>query len=345
MISVSRLSLKLPGFSLKKINLDVGQNDFFALIGPTGSGKSLLLEAIMGLIPVDSGRVTINGQDVTQASTEKRNAGIVYQDYALFPHLSARKNIMYGIKHHRIPKQEAGKRFDSLVEQMNLERILERFPATMSGGEKQRVALARALILKPSVLLLDEPLSALDPVLQDDIKDLLKSLHRKTGTTFLMVSHDFADVMFLAKNGAIIHNGKIEQTGTIETLFEKPNSPFTAKFVGMRNIFPVEEKSLNALTASNLSLSLKQSLKDGLKYIALRPEDILLYNSHGINNHTPLTGTITGLVSRGFYYDVFIKIQSIELMAQWTRHEVLKNKIQPLMKTPIFIQQDRIHYF
>ena len=344
MISVSGLSLKLPGFSLKNINLNVVQNDFFALIGPTGSGKSLLLEAIMGLIAVDSGRVMINGQDVTRASTEKRNAGIVYQDYALFPHLSVRKNIMYGVKHHRIAKQEAGKRFDSLVELMNLERILERFPATLSGGEKQRVALARALILKPLVLLLDEPLSALDPLLQDDIKHLLKSLHQKTGTTFLMVSHDFADVMFLAKNGAIIHNGKIQQTGTIETLFEKPNSAFTAKFVGMKNIFLVDENNLSILRTGHPPLP-SASSKDDLKYIALRPEDILLYTPHGMNNHPPVTGTITGLVSRGFYYDVFIKIQSMDLMAQWTRHEVLKNKIQPLMKTPIYIQQDRIHYF
>ena len=202
MISVSGLSLKLPGFSLKNINLNVGQNDFFALIGPTGSGKSLLLEAIMGLIAVDSGRVMINGQDVTRASTEKRNAGIVYQDYALFPHLSVRKNIMYGVKHHRIPKQEAVKRFDSLVEQMNLERVLERFPDTLSGGEKQRVALARALILKPLVLLLDEPLSALDPVLQMISNTCSNHFTKKPHNLFNGL-HDFADVMFLAKTGPL----------------------------------------------------------------------------------------------------------------------------------------------
>ncbi len=344
MIQVRDLSIQLAGFSLGPVNLDVGERDFFALIGPTGSGKSLLLEAIMGLMPIDSGRVFLDGQEITRTPPEQRGLGIVYQDYALFPHLNVQKNIRYGVRYHAISTVEADARFEFLVKTMNLSHLLNRHPLTLSGGEKQRVALCRALILNPRVLLLDEPLSALDPVLQDDIKNLLKSLHHTLGTTFVMVSHDFSDVLFLANRGAIIHRGKIEQTGTIQQLFEQPESPFSARFVGMKNVFPITGCNGRTVRFKGLEVCLDRPVPCR-GYLAVRPEGILCLDGgqdHGTNR---FSGTVQRLVNRGFYFDVFIRINGVEFMAQWTRRQVLGKKLKNGDRIRVAIPETNLHTF
>ncbi|ACN16333.1 CysA [Desulforapulum autotrophicum HRM2] len=344
MIRVSDLSIRLTGFSLESVNLEVKERDFFALIGPTGSGKSLLLEAIMGLMPIDSGGVFLEEQEITKTPPEHRGLGIVYQDYALFPHLDVQKNIRYGVRYHDISKVEANARFESLVETMNLSHLLNRHPLTLSGGEKQRVALCRALILNPRVLLLDEPLSALDPVLQDDIKNLLKSLHKTLGTTFVMVSHDFSDVLFLANRGAIIHRGKIEQTGTIQELFERPGSPFAARFVGMKNVFPITGCNDSRVSLKGLEIFLDRPAL-GRDYLAVRPEEILCLDGDPGGGVNRFSGRVQRLVNRGFYFDVFIQVNGVEFMAQWTRRQVLEKKLKIGDITWIFIPEARVHTF
>lgn len=240
MIRLENVHLILPNFALKDIHLHIRKNDFFALIGPTGSGKSLLLEGIMGLMPFTQGNLFLDGGDITTLAVEKRNLAVVYQDFALFPHLDVTRNIHYGIRYHDIDKVEAKRRFEWLVERLGLEKVINRYPRTLSGGERQRVALARALILNPKVLLLDEPLSALDPMFHEEAKELLKRIHTDLEITIVMVSHNFSDVLYLANRGAIIHNGELVQQGEIETLFERPASQFAAHFVGMKNIFPID---------------------------------------------------------------------------------------------------------
>ena len=344
MIRVRDLSIRLPGFSLESIDLDVSERDFFALIGPTGSGKSLLLEAIMGLMPIDSGAVFLDNQEITKTPPEQRGLGIVYQDYALFPHLDVQKNIHYGVRYHAISKVEAKERFEFLVETMNLSHLLNRHPLTLSGGEKQRVALCRALILNPRVLLLDEPLSALDPVLQDDIKNLLKSLHHTLGTTFVMVSHDFSDVLFLANRGAIIHRGKIEQTGTIQELFEKPQSPFAAEFVGMKNVFPITGCNGCTVGIQGLEVCLDRPAA-GRGFLAVRPEEILSLDGDQGGGANRFSGLVQRLVNRGFYFDVFIRVNGVEFMAQWTRRQVLERKLKSGDIICIDIPEAIVHTF
>ncbi|MEA1963516.1 MAG: ATP-binding cassette domain-containing protein, partial [Candidatus Aerophobetes bacterium] len=169
MITIKDLYVQLPEFSLEGVSLSLNKGEFFALIGPTGAGKTLLLETIAGLLPAKKGQIWIKGKEVTHLSPEKRGIGIVYQDYALFPHLTVKHNIEYGLHFNRERGEGVKKDFNWLIERLNLTHLLNRYPDTLSGGEKQRVALARAMIIKPSLLLLDEPLSALDQNFREEI--------------------------------------------------------------------------------------------------------------------------------------------------------------------------------
>lgn len=339
MIEICDLCLELPGFSLDHIRLDIRDTDFFALLGPTGSGKSLLLEAMMGLMTPTFGSIRINGRDITGLAPEKRDMGIVYQDFALFPHMTVEQNIRFGLRYHDISPSLAEERLEQLVSRMEISHILHRYPGTLSGGEKQRTALARALILGPGVLLLDEPLSALDPMLQDDLKHLLKSLHQELKTTFVMVSHSFSDVLFLAGNGAIMRNGRIEQAGSIQTLFEAPTSPFTARFTGMKNVFPIETVPPE-LTRLNGS-----SPVNGHRHMALRPEAILSHSPADSTEGLTLEGEVKRLIPRGFYFDVILQVERLELTAHWTRHDILTRQIQPGRRARLYIPEGSLHTF
>jgi len=328
MIHIHNLHLSLPGFALKDISLDIAEGDFFALIGPTGAGKSLILEAMLGMLPMDSGRILLGNKDITAMAPEKRGLGIVYQDYALFPHLNVRKNILYGIKYHKLPTKEVAEHFDFLVHSLGIARLLHRYPDTLSGGERQRVALARALILKPSALLLDEPLSALDPVLTEEIKDLLRTIHRELSMTIIMVSHSFSDVFYLANKVAILKNGRIRQQGSVDEVFEQPNSRFTAGFVGMRNILRAGITTDQGIV-DNLAITLPKGSNPQGKYLAIRPDDICPLRSGHNGFENTFSGTVTNIAHQGFYFDVWLTIEGVTFQAVWDKNFVLDHKIKP----------------
>ena len=202
MIELRDLRVDLPGFHLGEITLTVGRGEFFALMGPTGSGKTLILESVAGLVRADGGSILLNGRDVTSLPPERRGVGLVYQDHALFPHMTVTRNITYGRRYHGMDKAEGLRLARELMEILGLTRVADRKPANLSGGERQRTALARALACRPSVLLLDEPLSSLDPQFREDVRRNLADLHASAGTTFLMVTHDFVDALTLAGRAA-----------------------------------------------------------------------------------------------------------------------------------------------
>ncbi len=320
MIVLKHICLDLPEFSLTDIDLQVHAHDFFALIGPTGSGKSLLLEGIMGIMPFTSGSLISDGADITRVPVEKRNLALVYQDFALFPHLDVTRNILYGTGFHHISKKEARQRFGYLTSALGLEKIIHRYPYNLSGGEKQRVALARSLILNPKVLLLDEPLSALDPVFHDEARNLLKTVHKDLNMTIIMVSHNFEEVLYLANRGAIIKDGKILQQGDIPTLFEKPDSRFTARFVGMKNVVSFEPHG-GTLRIAGTRLDIvpeTQPARDH-QHLGIRPENILLAppTSPVFKNH--FSGTITDISSYGVFARVHLDIQGTSFEAIWPK--------------------------
>jgi len=274
MIRIEHLNIQLPGFFLQDINLNVDRGEFFALIGPTGAGKTLVLESIVGLVPVTGGRILIDNRDITRLPPEKRKIGIVYQDHALFPHLTVHENILFGLRYHSLNGKEVKNRVDRIIEQLGLTRILKRSIVNLSGGEKQRTALARALAVDPAILLLDEPMSALDPNFREDIREILKTLHSEMGLTLLMVTHDFSEAHLLAERVAVVNSGRIEQVGTVSDVFNRPATEFAARFVGMKNIFPAEISGDRA-EINGLVFSIPAG-KENCSYIAVRPEDVRL---------------------------------------------------------------------
>ena len=344
MIDIQDLCLRLEGFSLEHIDLSIRDNDFFALIGPTGSGKSLLLESLVGLRSFQCGRILINGLDVTRLPPERRELGIVYQDYALFPHLTVQKNIEYGLRYFAIEAREARRRFSQLTEIMGLGHLLQRKPGTLSGGEQQRVALARALICNPKGVLLDEPLSALDPRYQDEVKDLLKTLHQEWGSAFVLVSHNFSDVLSLAGRGAIIHQGRIEQQGSIQELFEQPNSCFCAGFVGMKNVLQARLQDRQAEHGS-LVLQRASCRPDGSGYLAIRPEDIRPVSDAFQAQANIFSGRIAKIVNRGFQFEVQIEMHSTCLTALWSRRTIQEWGLEPGASVSIFLPPESLHTF
>lgn len=317
MIQLNGLTVVLPGFTVQDVSLQVAAGEFFALLGPTGSGKTVILEAIAGLVKVTQGQIRVDGRNLTHLPPERRRIGIVYQDYALFPHLTVMENICFGLRYHGVERVEGQQHIDHLIELLGLQRIVQRRPLHLSGGEKQRVCLARALSVKPQILLLDEPLSALDPNFRDEIRRALKDLHRELGITFMMVTHDFNEALCLADRVGVIRDGVMEQVGTTEEVFEQPATPFVANFVGMKNVF---EGCFSGGLAEFGGLSCPLPIPNSGRYLALRPEDIVLAK-------TPLSdvdcqvfpGEIEKILPLGFVHEISVRCQEAEFVTYLDR--------------------------
>lgn len=274
MIRLENLCVKLGEFRMDNVNLEIGRGEFFVLLGPTGAGKSVILESIAGLVPVKSGKVIVRGGDLTATRPEKRGISICYQDYCLFPHMNVEKNILYGLRFKSSEeKQKCLYNFDYIVGLLKIGHILKRCPETLSGGEKQRVSIARALIVQPDILLLDEPLSALDPGIRESIQWEIKEIHQRFGITTVMITHSFEEAKSLADRVAVVSCGDIVQCGSVDDIFKNPKSIFTAKFVGMKTILDLDEKKAVGFG------------QQGPCTIGVRPEDIVV-------SKTPVEGGI-----------------------------------------------------
>jgi molybdate/tungstate transport system ATP-binding protein len=313
MIQIEGLAVRLPGFFLGPVDLSVEQGEFFCLLGPTGAGKTLILESVAGMVRIFSGQIRVSDRDVTGLPPERRGVGIVYQDCALFPHLSVEKNIRYGLRYHNGTHSDGIARCRDLVARLGLSHLMDRSVTTLSGGEKQRVALARALATAPSVLLLDEPLASLDPCFREEIRDLFRSLHRETGLTVLMVTHDFTDAHSLAQRVAILHDGRIEQTGPVESVFKKPATTFVADFVGIQNLLPARWAD-GVLTVGDLKLPMPG--KNGNhRFAAIRPEHVHLHPADHENNGDDVSGTIRSIVNRGLLAELAVDACGVTVKA------------------------------
>ncbi|MBN1837336.1 MAG: ABC transporter ATP-binding protein [Spirochaetales bacterium] len=328
MIRIEGLSVTLTAFQLHDVHLEIEKNQFFVLMGPTGAGKTVLLEALAGLVPVSAGRIYIDGQDITGLPPEHRGIGIVYQDYALFPHMTVTENVTYGLHFHHVSAQERKERFENLMDTLNLGRLLGRYPATLSGGELQRVALARALMIHPRVLLLDEPLSALDPAFRREIQDLLRRIHRETRVTMLMVTHDFVEALSLAERAAVINNGRIEQVGAVHDIFRRPRTSFVADFVGMKNVFPALYAGTRA-RVNALEIELGRRIDAERGYLAIRPEDIVLSpQALSSSMRNCLKARIVGIVDRGFFCEIDLESGATELKSLVTKGSIAELEIE-----------------
>ncbi len=303
MIKVSDLCVDLDDFLLEGVDLDVEPGEYFVILGPTGAGKTVLLESIAGLYRLKRGRIWVGGEEVTQLEPEKRGISIVYQDQVLFPHLSVRDNITFGLKLRQASRQDIESTLSWLVELLDIGHLLHRKPDTLSGGERQKVALARALSIKPQLLLLDEPLSALDPENREGVQRELRRLHNRLKLTTVHVTHDFEEAIALGDRIAVLGDGRIQQIGTPEQIFRQPDSEFVARFAMVRNIFSGEvtdgggERAV--LDAGGVGLAVVTDLR-GRCHASLRPEDIII-------SHAPFPssarncfcGTITNIADKG----------------------------------------------
>jgi len=240
LLRVQEISVTLGNFMLKNITLHVKGGEYMVLLGPTGTGKTVLLETIVGMHAVESGKIFIHGKDATRLPPEKRNLGVVYQDYALFPHLTVRKNIAFGLRLRGNTREETTRKVEEMADFLDIGQILERRTVNLSGGEGQRVALARALVLKPYVLLLDEPLSALDRTSRDRLRRELKRIHKEMGITILHITHDLTEAFFLASHLAVMKDGRILQQGSPGAVLRAPKNRTVAELLGVENLIKAE---------------------------------------------------------------------------------------------------------
>jgi len=222
------------------VDLDVGTGEFFAMLGPSGSGKTTMLRLIAGFDLPNSGLIELAGTDVTAHPPFDRDVNTVFQDYALFPHMTVAKNVEYGLKVKRVPRAERRARVDEALASVRLEALGDRKPHQLSGGQRQRVALARALVNRPKVLLLDEPLGALDLKLREEMQVELKLIQQHVGITFVFVTHDQSEALSMSDRVAVFNHGRIEQIGTPREVYERPATEFVAGFVGTANLMPDE---------------------------------------------------------------------------------------------------------
>jgi putative spermidine/putrescine transport system ATP-binding protein len=266
--------------ALNDVSLTIGRGEFLTLLGPSGSGKTTFLMILAGFVNATSGALTMDGADITRLPAEKRGFGMVFQGYALFPHMSVEKNIAFPLQVQGRKAQDIKAKVDNIVDRVGLREHARKRPADLSGGQQQRVALARALVFEPSVLLLDEPFSALDKNLRGSMQDEVRRLHQETGTTFVFVTHDQSEALALSTRVAIFNKGKLQQVGSPKQVYEHPANRFVAEFLGDINIFDLTDSKLTGDLAegkfedSVIRTSKAAGVPTG--HFAIRPEHMVL---------------------------------------------------------------------
>ena len=262
--------------AVRELSLEINGGEFVCFLGPSGCGKTTLLRAIAGLDPQTTGRITQNGQDISSLPPSERDFGIVFQSYALFPNLTVFQNIAYGLENQRVPKPEIRKRVVELLELVGLPEQTSKYPAQLSGGQQQRVALARALATSPGLLLLDEPLSALDARVRASLRQEIRALHQRLGITTILVTHDQEEALSMADRIVVMDHGSIEQVGTPEEIYSTPASPFVADFIGVMNFMEAEVVASGTIRVGETSLSCDTTnVSSGEKVrMTVRPEDL-----------------------------------------------------------------------
>ena len=312
-----RLAVRLVGVAkrfarfeaIRPLDLEVERGAFLAILGPSGCGKTTLLRMIGGFVEPTTGRIEVAGRDVTGLPPERRPTNMVFQGYGLFPHMSVRQNIAYGLKLRRLPEAEIDARVARVMALVRLEELALRGVAALSGGQQQRVAVARALVMEPPVLLLDEPFAALDLKLRQSMQDELARIHREVGGTFMFVTHDQSEALALASRIAVMNEGRIEQIGTPEEVYLRPASRFVATFIGEANLLEGECRGGTVTTRCGLRLACP--LADGAVTLIVRQESVKVLRE-GETADQALAGVVEDATFQGAHLRYSLRLPSGE---------------------------------
>ncbi|MCP4565380.1 MAG: ABC transporter ATP-binding protein [Bosea sp.] len=302
--------------ALTAIELAVEQGEFIALLGPSGCGKTTLLRCIAGFLTPEAGTIRLAGEDVTRLPPYRRPLNTVFQNYALFPHMSVAENVAYGPRRQGVARDEAGKRAAEALELVGLAGFGDRLPVQLSGGQQQRVALARAIVNRPQLLLLDEPLSALDLKLRKKVQSELKQIQHRLGIAFLFVTHDQEEAMTLADRIVLMNRGRIEQIGRGQDIYARPATRFAADFIGDANLLAIERRSDGGFSLLDGAISLPSAdAPQGELTGVLRPEDILV-TTEPVSERLALPGVVSEIVHVGSHASVALKVGGTMLTAR-----------------------------
>ena len=257
------------------LNLDVREGEFFTLLGPSGCGKTTLLRMVAGFNSIEGGTIAFNGRVINDIAPNKRNIGMVFQNYAVFPHMTVRENVAFGLENRHLPKNEIKKRVDEILETVKITQYADRLPERLSGGQQQRVALARAIVIKPDVLLMDEPLSNLDAKLRVKMRVEIRRIQQELGFTAIYVTHDQEECFAISDKVAIMNKGIIEQMDAPSTIYNSPNTEFIARFVGFENFFELTRAQDGVFAAADGTVIRTADQKPGERFKGcIRPEDV-----------------------------------------------------------------------
>jgi len=306
--------------ALHETTISIQNGEFITLLGPSGCGKTTLLRLISGFEKPDTGRIFIGGRDVTDLPPEKRHLNMVFQSYALFPHMSVHENVAFGLRCKKVAETEIQQRVLDVLRMVKLDHLAERKPNQLSGGQQQRVAIARAVVNEPIVLLLDEPLSALDYNLRKNMQIELKQLQRRLGITFIFVTHDQEEALSMSDRVAVMNEGCIEQLGTPKNVYEEPANLYVAEFIGETNIFNTEilgvydNKLMVEIEGKRFAFNNKKDFEEKQQiHVIIRPEDITVWGENEITSEESknmLPGDVEQVIYKGSTVDLIVRLPS-----------------------------------
>ena len=261
------------------LSAEIRPGEFFTLLGPSGCGKTTLLRMIIGFNTIEGGEIRVNDKVINNIPTNKRNMGMVFQNYAVFPHMSVRDNVAYGLKTRRVPRAERYKKADEILKLVRIDQYADRMPAQLSGGQQQRVALARAIVIEPEVLLMDEPLSNLDAKLRVEMRNVIKQIQHQIGITTVYVTHDQEEALAISDRIAVMNDGVIQQIGTPKHIYQRPANEFVSTFIGLSNLLDAECSDNTLIFGDEYRVPVK-TLREGASgkvHVAVRPEEFIIH--------------------------------------------------------------------
>ena len=346
MLRIESLSKTLGEFSVRDVSLEIQPGEYFIILGPTGAGKTVLLETIAGIHTPDSGRIFLGNHEITTTEPRSRNIGMVYQDYMLFPHLTVEDNIAFGLRQKKIPSNEQHTIVKDMCNLLEISHLTGRYPGTLSGGEQQRAALARALVLKPEILLLDEPMSALDGRTRERMRRELLWIRKFTGTTIIQITHHFDDVFALADRIAIMREGRIVQEGETSEVFLHPADTFVAEFLGIGNIIRGNSSTAGNITRITPVTGPSFFAASGIvgEVVAtLHAEDVILSGEPFASSaRNCLSGTVSEVIPSGSTVRVILDVGFL-LTALLTRESCRDLRLEPGSRVYATFKASAVH--